>query len=134
MRPTFDAAAAAGKRILWPRVNAAGELEVAPCEAPEGLVRGRLGVLEPSPEVERAELAEGDLLIVPGVAFTHAGERLGRGGGHYDRLLAEARAAASIGVAFDIQIVREVPMEPHDRRVDWVVTENGIWRGAAWRT
>jgi len=65
-----------------------------------------------------------DLVIVPGVAFTERGARLGRGGGWYDRLLPQLRAdCATVGVAFDIQVLPELPVEPHDVPVDVVVTE-----------
>lgn len=65
-----------------------------------------------------------DLVIVPGVAFTEGGDRLGRGGGWYDRLLPQLRSdCATVGVAFDIQLLPELPVEPHDRPVGVVVTE-----------
>jgi 5-formyltetrahydrofolate cyclo-ligase len=82
------------------------------------------------PRAAHAEiLRRGDLVIVPGLAFTRAGARLGRGGGHYDRLL-DGVEATSLGVAFDIQLVDDLPLEPHDRGVDLVVTPSGLWRKA----
>jgi 5-formyltetrahydrofolate cyclo-ligase len=114
--------------VLWPRLRASGELELAPSSASE-LVRDAAGLL--TPPLDRAAVAVGpaDVVIVPGVGFTRAGARLGRGGGHYDRLLSHC-AATSIGVAFDIQLVDELPTEPHDRPVDLVVTPGGVWRRA----
>ena len=121
-----EAALAARKLLLWPRVDTRGAIEVAQA-TPDELVRDAAGVFAP-PRGARAEsLRRGDLVIVPGLAFTAAGARLGRGGGHYDRLLASA-AITSIGVAFDIQLVDELPLEPHDRGVDLVVTPGGLWR------
>ncbi len=76
------------------------------------------------------ELAPDDLLLLPGVAFTRSGARLGRGGGHYDRLL-RAIPAAAFGLAFELQIESALPLEPHDQRVRAVVTERGIWRAPA---
>jgi 5-formyltetrahydrofolate cyclo-ligase len=65
-----------------------------------------------------------DVVIVPGTAFTEGGDRLGQGGGWYDRFLRTVRSdCVMIGVAFAAQIVRELPVEPHDVRVDHVVTE-----------
>ena len=65
-----------------------------------------------------------DLVVVPGVAFDAAGRRLGRGRGHYDATLAGLPAgAARIGLAFELQLVPEIPEEPHDVRLDAVVTE-----------
>ncbi len=68
-----------------------------------------------------------DLLLVPAVAFTRAGARLGRGGGFYDRLLAQKGPGTKAwGVCFEMQIVEAIPCEPHDREVDAIVTEVGI--------
>ena len=64
-----------------------------------------------------------DVVIVPGLAFTAAGDRLGQGGGWYDRFLTTVRPEAiKIGVAFTPQIVDSLPVEPHDIRVDVVIT------------
>jgi 5-formyltetrahydrofolate cyclo-ligase len=64
--------------------------------------------------------------IVPGLAFTAAGDRLGQGGGWYDRVLADVRDDCTvIGVGFGVQVVDELPVEAHDRRLDLVVTEHG---------
>lgn len=123
------AAHAAHKLLLWPRVNALRVVEVARARVDE-LEPDAAGVLAPPPASEALMLGRGDLLIVPGVAFGRDGARLGRGGGHYDRLLARSSGYISIGVAFDIQLVDELPAEPHDRRADIVVTPNGFWRAA----
>ncbi|MEY2466031.1 MAG: 5-formyltetrahydrofolate cyclo-ligase, partial [Verrucomicrobiota bacterium] len=62
-----------------------------------------------------------DLILVPGVAFELHGRRLGRGKGFYDRLLADMRGT-TCGVAFDEQIVAEIPVEPHDVHLDYLLT------------
>ena len=65
-------------------------------------------------------------MIVPGLAFTSAGDRLGQGGGWYDRFLADVRPECrTIGVGFVEQIVDALPVEDHDIRLDHVVTESG---------
>ncbi len=65
-----------------------------------------------------------DLVLVPGVAFDRAGGRLGRGGGHYDRFVSGLAArTATVGVADARRVVDAVPMEPHDRRVQWLVSD-----------
>jgi 5-formyltetrahydrofolate cyclo-ligase len=67
-----------------------------------------------------------DVVIVPGVAFTARGDRLGQGGGWYDRFLAATRAeCTTIGVGFDLQLVERLPVERHDVVLDHVVTESG---------
>jgi 5-formyltetrahydrofolate cyclo-ligase len=66
-----------------------------------------------------------DVVIVPGTAFTRDGDRLGQGGGWYDRFLRSVRPdCVTIGVAFAPQVMTELPVEPHDVRLDHVVTED----------
>ncbi len=68
-----------------------------------------------------------DLILVPGLAFTKDGARLGRGGGYYDRLLANCPPRTRrIGICFAAQIVASLPTEPHDQRVERVITESSI--------
>jgi len=88
------------------------------------LAPGWRGVREPPPATRRPlRPVRVDAFVVPGVAFDPSGNRLGYGGGHFDRLLARARrGAVVIGVALDEQVVARVPREPHDRPVDVVVT------------
>jgi 5-formyltetrahydrofolate cyclo-ligase len=102
-----------GKRVLFPRVEGQ-RLVLRPVASWAELRPGPLGVAEPpaGPGVPPAEV---DLAIVPGVAFGPDGARLGRGGGHYDRLLPGLRL--SWGVAFDCQVVAGLPTLPHDRPV-----------------
>jgi 5-formyltetrahydrofolate cyclo-ligase len=65
-----------------------------------------------------------DLIVVPGLAFTAGGHRLGQGGGWYDRFLSERRAdCTTIGVCFACQIVDHLPMDEHDVVLDAVVTD-----------
>ena len=70
-----------------------------------------------------------DVVVVPGLAFTAAGERLGQGGGWYDRYLAQVRVdCVTIGVCFAEQILDTLPVEAHDVTMDHIVTERGIVR------
>lgn len=96
---------------------------------PLELAVGRFGILEPR-ETLREDLArrvlaeELDLVVVPGVAFDRTGGRLGHGKGFYDRCLQAIRAdTLRVGLAFDCQIVSQVPVESHDIAMNWVVTE-----------
>ena len=93
---------------------------------------GRYGVLEPPAQAAVIRPEEGDLVLVPGVAFDRAGNRLGRGQGFYDRAFPASapRPPLLIGVAYQIQLVDAVPHAETDRRVDAVVTELGLhWAG-----
>lgn len=115
--------AARGGRILFPRAIA-GERRLAFCACePWELVRGPLGAGEPPPGAREVALAEVDCFVIPGVAFSETGLRLGRGGGYYDVTLKQATRAFRLGVGFDLQLLAELPREPHDVPLDAVVTE-----------
>lgn len=118
-----DALLARGVRVVYPRLRE-GERRMAFAASPRAaLVVGRLKALEPpagAPEVPAAEI---DVIVVPAVAFTADGHRLGRGGGFYDATLAAATRARRVGLAFDLQVVPALPREDHDATVDAVVTE-----------
>lgn len=113
----FARIAAEGKTLVLPSVD--GERLVPKLLGP-GLAEGALGI--PEPQGESISPIGLDLVIVPGLAFTRDGRRLGQGGGHYDRLLAELPpSCATVGVCFVEQIVDDLPFEAHDRNVDHVV-------------
>jgi len=84
---------------------------------------GKFGVSEPRPECAEMALDRFDLVLAPGVAFDLSGHRLGRGRGFYDRILSAA-SGIKCGVAYDFQLVAAVPVEPHDARVNFIVTPN----------
>lgn len=114
---------AAGKSVALPRFDSASNRYVA-CRVRDldgDILAGRFGIREPGERCPLLELARMDLTLVPGLAFDFRGRRLGRGKGHYDRLL-ESVGGVACGVAFDEQIVEEVPVEPHDARVNFIVT------------
>ena len=67
-----------------------------------------------------------DCIIVPGTAFDRSGNRLGLGGGYYDRFLKHAPKAKRIALAFDFQILDEVPVEQHDTKMDLIITETEV--------
>lgn len=82
---------------------------------------GHFGVREPHSRCAPLPSIRLDLILVPGVAFDLHGHRLGRGKGYYDQLL-KGLSGTTCGVAFDRQIVGEVPVEPHDVRLDCILT------------
>lgn len=88
-------------------------------------------VSEPSPSAPPpADPATVDVVLVPGVAFTAGGLRLGQGGGWYDRFLARLRDdSVAIGVCFEPQLVDELPTAEHDAVLDLVVTDAGVTVG-----
>jgi 5-formyltetrahydrofolate cyclo-ligase len=135
-RPFLPAALAQGKRMVVPYC-VDGELELFPLESLDELAVASFGLLEPKPELrllpqKRVEPEELDLVMVPGVAFDRQGGRIGHGKGYYDRLLRRVRPDAPlIGIAFECQIFAEIPMLPHDVRMDKVITERGVYLGRA---
>lgn len=87
---------------------------------------GDFGVREPSSQCPRVDLAKIRGLLIPGLAFDRQGYRLGRGKGFYDRCL-QGWAGMKVGVGFEMQRVDSLPCEAHDQKVDFVVTEAGLW-------
>ena len=82
------------------------------------------GILEPKTVEEDKIGEEFDLIIMPGVAFDRSGNRVGYGGGYYDKFLSEINSdIPTIALAYDIQILEEVPSEKHDIKVHMVITE-----------
>ncbi len=77
---------------------------------------GAFDILEPR-EGEAVSSSEINTIMCPGLAFTKIGQRMGQGGGFYDRLLEKATAAHIYGACFDEQIVQEIPEESHDQRM-----------------
>jgi 5-formyltetrahydrofolate cyclo-ligase len=87
------------------------------------LAAGRFGILEPRAEAVRPVAGDQiEAVLVPGLAFDGTGNRLGRGMGYFDSLLRETRGK-KIALAYEFQVLSEVPAEAHDVRVDFIVTE-----------
>jgi len=96
----------------------------APClirEPSSDLQPGRFGIPEPAAHCPIFNVKQLDFALVPGIGFTLDGGRLGRGKGYYDRLLAEV-PGFKCGVAFDCQLAAEFPLEPHDVRLNCILT------------
>jgi 5-formyltetrahydrofolate cyclo-ligase len=112
------------------------ELRLFRLEDPEQLTPGTWGLLEPRPELRElakhaVNVGEIDLFLLPGLAFDRRGGRLGYGKGYFDRLLKLARNDATIvGIGFACQVFDQVPTLPHDIRMHWIVTEDGVHRCA----
>ncbi len=128
-RPLIEALHAAGYRIALPAMKSATRALSFRLFAPgDELAKASLGLSEPLPS---APEAAPDLLFVPLAAFDATGARIGYGGGHYDATLTALRARKSclaVGLAYDMQEVDSVPAEPHDQRLDFVLTEKRLAR------
>lgn len=114
------------RKQLYLPVVVGDDLEVRLYDGSVSLQRGAFNILEPTGKLldEALEpMTEHDLIVVPGIAFTVDGRRLGRGRGYYDRLLSRPAFARAytLGYAFSFQIVESLPVEPHDVRLDEVL-------------
>jgi len=121
--PLLAEALAAGKTAALPRYHPAEKKYVAGRvqNLQSDIVSGAFGIREPGPHCPELPPDQFDLILAPGLAFDLHGQRLGRGRGFYDRLLA-AIPGTKCGVAFDEQIVREVPAGARDVRMNYLLT------------
>lgn len=118
-----EAARARELVVAYPRViGDATALAFHPTTLGE-LVPARFGLREPTPDAPAIELARIAVFFIPGLAFDRAGGRVGWGRGHYDATLAAAPDARRVGLAYDFQIVDDVPCEAHDMPLHAIVTE-----------
>lgn len=111
-----------GKKVALPRMEGC-DMRFFEYEPADDLVEGRFGIMEPAP---KKLVGHVDLLLVPGVAFDRKGCRIGYGKGYYDRFISEGRASFSMGLAYSIQLVNELPRGRFDRKMGALATENGI--------
>lgn len=119
---------ATGREVGVPAFDMASDLYFASLvrEFPGDLVAGKLDILEPKPAMARpVPLSYFGVLVIPGLAFDRRGCRLGRGKGYFDRML-EAAQGVKIALAYDFEVLSEVPVADHDVHMDFVVTETQI--------
>ncbi|NHC25286.1 5-formyltetrahydrofolate cyclo-ligase [Nocardioides sp. IC4_145] len=124
----LDALAAAGKRVLLPRLLPDGDLDWGTWRGEGSLAPARMGLLEPIDSLGVDAVATADAVLVPGLAVSPTGMRLGRGGGSYDRALARAVGTWTCVLLADEEVGLDVPSEPHDRAVLAAATPSGITR------
>ncbi len=124
----FYAALKQRKRVGLPKVKGE-QLEARAVKSWEELGKGVLGVLEPLKHSHALEPSEIGLVFVPGIAFDEEGYRLGYGKGFYDRFLGQvSKEAKKIGLAYEFQVVKRLPREPHDEKVNILITEKRVLR------
>lgn len=122
IQPLMAVAFSRGAEVAVPRFDVTRkDYDVCLISSPDDLRTGQFGILEPRPDCAAISLNRLDFAFVPGLAFDHVGRRLGRGKGFFDRLLARIEGH-KCGVAFDWQVMAAVPVEPHDIRVDSLLT------------
>ena len=112
-----------GKTLAFPRSGDNGIMTFHIVESLSQLVEGRYGICEPDNYLPQPVVTDNTVCVVPGLAFTPDGGRLGYGGGYYDRFLAVNKNVYRLAVAYDDMIVDELPLSSHDLKVDSIVTE-----------
>ena len=114
-----------GRELYLPVTGKDKNMKAVRLYDPEAVHKGSFRVMEPDGD-ETIDPAQLDLILAPGLAFDRSGGRIGYGAGCFDRFLPLCRGTV-VGLAFEMQMVDKVPMEPHDHRMDRIVTEAGVY-------
>lgn len=125
----LTAALTQGKDVYYPKTDSCGErFFFFKVQSSEHLTPGAYGVLEPDGKGPKIESKDIDLIIVPGIVFDHTGGRIGFGKGCYDKALSGV-SSPKVALAFHMQVMdRALPYEPHDVRMDMIITQRGVER------
>ena len=124
--PILEDVLAAGKRLCVPRCVGKGIMELRQVTDLWQLIPGAFGILEPSADAPLIAVDEVDFAVLPCVTCNYLGQRLGQGGGYYDRFLSHYRGGTVL-LCREKLIREEIPLEPHDYPVPWVLTERGLY-------
>jgi 5-formyltetrahydrofolate cyclo-ligase len=126
----LEALRAAGKRVVVPVVRADGDLDWAVWTGPDDLAPAVRGLLEPTgPRLGVDAVRSADVVLAPGHAVSPHGDRLGQGGGYYDRTLPRLVPGTPVAVVLhDDEVGLPVPTDPHDVRVAYALTPSGVVR------
>ena len=117
-----------GKKVFCPRIEQ-GKMHFVRIYAAQDLQPGFHGILEPSQSNKEEWKSASDLqtlMILPGIAFTRRGDRLGYGGGFYDSFLANGFCGTKMAICFSEQVLSDIPVEEHDVIVDYLITEDEV--------
>lgn len=126
----IKSALSSGKRVLLPKVDKENhELLLYEIRDFSELTPGYMGIPEPSFQGRQMSINDADIVIIPGAGFDASGNRIGYGGGYYDRLLSGLQKDIPvIAPAYEEQIEDCIPSEPHDIRVNMIVTDRRVIR------
>lgn len=122
----LENALASGKRLTVPLCTGDGIMELRQITSLDQLLPGAYGILEPGPDTPLVPTDEVDFAVLPCVSCNHLGHRLGQGGGFYDRFLTRYRSSMVL-LCREKLIRDEIPLEPHDYPIPWVLTERGLY-------
>ncbi|MBX7256796.1 MAG: 5-formyltetrahydrofolate cyclo-ligase [Candidatus Hydrogenedentes bacterium] len=129
-RALITSALAEGRRVAVPRLGTPGAMDWVEISSLESLTEGKYGIPEPVRTLPATRVSRDSIVLVPGVAFSPSGHRIGFGGGYFDRFLSEF-GGVSIGLAYDFLVMDSLPTAPHDRRVVILVSETSAYRADA---
>lgn len=120
----IDAAVEDGKRLWLPRVD--GEnMDFFRYDENTNLVKGSFNIMEPDSD-EKLYPDSRTLVVMPGAVFSETKDRIGYGGGFYDRYLNANTQCRTMAVCYDFQILEEIPSEEHDKKPDVIISEKRI--------
>ncbi|HEU4945656.1 MAG TPA: 5-formyltetrahydrofolate cyclo-ligase [Kribbella sp.] len=129
--PLIDWLVTSGTEVLLPVLHDDNDLGwgIAPRPGGAGLVPGRFGLMQPPVDLGADAITRADLVICPALAVDRSGERLGRGGGSYDRALTRVPAGTPIwAMVYDTELLDSLPAHPHDRQVNAALTPTRLVR------
>lgn len=115
-----------GKTLCVPRCKEGHRMDLCAIRSYDDLEPGAYGILEPKADCPLVAAQDIDFAVIPCVTFDRSGNRLGQGGGYYDRFLPLLRCPTFL-VCRDRLVVEHVPCQAHDRRCDYLVTERGVF-------
>ena len=124
--PILEDVLAAGKRLCVPLCAGKGIMEPRLVTNLRQLSPGAYGILEPPADAPLVSVDEVDFAVLPCLTCNHLGQRLGQGGGYYDRFLSHYRGGTVL-LCREKLIREEIPLEPWDMPVPWVLTERGLY-------
>jgi 5-formyltetrahydrofolate cyclo-ligase len=115
------------KKIYYPKLSEAGKAYFARIGSASELVAGPYGILEPAGSEALVPADDGRLMVfIPGLLFDRQGNRLGRGGGWYDRALGNLpQRGIFVGLAYEFQLIETLAVQPWDQKVQLIITEKG---------
>ena len=115
-----------GKTLCVPLCTSPGHFEIRKITNLSQLVPGTMNILEPTADCPLVDIDDIDFAVIPCLTCNHSGQRLGKGGGYYDRFLAHYRGGTVL-LCQEKLIREEIPVEPHDYPIHWVLTETCLY-------
>lgn len=117
-----------GKRVCVPKVEVKGRvMKAIEIKSLNQMIETPpFGILEPPTFDSKLDIDEIELIVVPGLAFDKDGGRVGYGGGYYDKFLSQPHKSKKVVLAYDFQVFENVPVEKHDVKVDYIITEKQV--------